>query len=154
MSTCKALRNAVSHLPLLLVLSVSGCHPGGDDSGDPAGYVGAWSYGDATTTSTCPASDVTTGLSYPGGTLDITQSGSGLTAVDRDGCSATFTISGSTATAQSGQSCTTSNGDTVAITSWTIFVYDPQTLWNERTTSRTSSAGSSCTVSVVATVHQ
>jgi hypothetical protein len=130
------------------------CHPGGDDSGDPAGYVGTWTYNDAVTNSTCPATDVITGLAFPGGALVITESGGGLNAVDRDGSSAMFTIDGSTATAQSGQTCQTSNGEIFNIVSWTIFVYDAQILWNERTISRTSSAGSSCSVSVTATVDR
>ncbi len=151
----KGPRNAASYLfPLFLLPAVAACHPGGDDGGNPAGYVGTWTYSDDDITSTCPAGEVTRGLLFPGGTLVIAQSGTGLSSVDRDGCSATFTIAGSTATAQSGQSCTTSNGETVAITSWTIFVYDTQTLWNERTISRTSSAGSPCSVSSTATVHQ
>jgi hypothetical protein len=137
-----------------MVLAVPACNPGGDDSGNPSGYVGTWTYIDEGTQSTCPAGDVTTGISYPEGTLVVAQSASGLTATDRDACSATFAINGSTATAQSGQSCTTANGETVTIDAWTIFVYDAHNLWNERTISRTPSVGSTCTVSVTATVRQ
>jgi hypothetical protein len=136
------------------MVAVPACNPGGDDSGNPAVYVGSWAYEDESTQSTCPAGDVTTGLSYPGGSLVVAVAASGLTATDRDGCNATFTIDGSTATAQSGQTCTTANAETLTIDSWTIFVYDAQHLWNERRIGRTSSAGSTCSVSTVATVVQ
>ena len=137
-----------------MLLAVSACNPGGDDSGDPSGYVGTWTYSDESTQTTCPTGDVTTGLSYPGGTLVVAQSAGGLAATDRDGCSATFAINGSTATAQGGQSCTTADGDTATIASWTIFVYGAQELWNYRTIDRTSSVGSACSVSIVASVYR
>lgn len=148
-------KSGLSSVLFFLFLSVlPACHPGGDDSGNPAVYVGAWTYADDTISSNCPAGDVTTGTTYPGGTLTVAQSGNGLQVTDRDGCNAMFTIDGSTATAVAGQMCTTDNGETVNITSWTIFVYDAQILWNQRTISRTSSAGTACNVSVSATVHQ
>ncbi len=142
---------AISGIWVLSGFVLTACEKDGDPSGDPTTYLASWVYDHDRTTSNCPASDVMTGNFVRGGVLAVSENSSGgLLATDRDGCTASFHIDGSTATAASGQSCTTQNGETVMIDSWTLFLYSANILWPERTVSRTGSDGASCNVTIAA----
>jgi hypothetical protein len=136
---------------IAVLVSLSGCANGGDASGDPATYIATWTYSHDETTSNC--ADVETGLFWRAGQLIVSAAttGQGLVASDRDGCTATFSIDGSTASlAPSGQSCTTPAGDTLQLEAWSLYLYDQNTLWPKRTVTRTDSTGAACQVTVVA----
>jgi hypothetical protein len=148
---------AVSRLRAIWLLIAAvvpcACASGGDSSGNPATYISTWTYFDALTTSTCPAGDVVTGHSTWGGQLIVTANpAGGLLVTDHDGCMGSFSIDGSTASASpSGQSCTDSTGQMLQIDSWSLYVYNSDTLWPRRTVTRTGSNGAPCQVSIVAT---
>jgi hypothetical protein len=137
---------------MLLAGFAIGCADGGDPSGDPAAYLGSWSYSHDWTTSDCPAGQISTGFFWRGGPLVVsTADGGQLQVLDRDGCSATFQIQGSTARLwPQGQSCTLSTGESLQIDAWTLYLYSPATLWPARTITKSEPDGQACQASMTA----
>ena|SRR5215471_10245312 len=117
------MRYATTSKTLAIVLLVAAC--GSSSSDDASKFVGTWTFDSGTITATC-----SNGL--PGGSFPIAGLSGMITKVDNthirltanSSCIINFTVSGATATAPSGQSCTlptpTLGPQEIAISSWTM----------------------------------
>jgi hypothetical protein len=135
---------------LICGLGVAGCSSA-SSGGGTANFVGTWKYTSGTTTANCQG--MTTSDPVTGNETVTKGSASDLVVSDTN-CAFNFSVSGGTATAQPGQSCTTqlSGGTLIETVSSLVFTTsDGKTGHVSGTFNATESSGGSsvtCTVSL------
>lgn len=121
---------------------------GGGTAADTSQFVGNWRWDKGTITANCGAAvqPITQDLTGQMLTLASGSAGNQVVATINDTCQITFTVSGKTASATSGQSCKLTVGgmsESLAVTSWTFTATDGTSLTTDM--SGTALAGL-CTV--------
>jgi hypothetical protein len=110
----------ITGLALAIVACAACSSSSGSSSSDVSAFIGTWQYTSATETDTCAGQSSTTTITGTFQFQEGTAAGT-IEYIGTGGCTLTFNVSGSTATAVAGSMCTQMSGGETAVETITAF---------------------------------